>query len=94
MFDTKKSGAQAHFFIWKHFVGPSKLYVMSYVKIGRDKLKIKECKKGRVKYHKKCLYCGVKFISNRETAIYCSDKCKMAYHRKFKEALDNQHPNF
>jgi hypothetical protein len=30
----------------------------------------------------KCLYCEKEFISQRRTAKYCSDKCKLNYNRK------------
>ena len=57
---------------------------MSYVKIGKEKLKVKESDTGRVKYHKSCEWCDVRFIASRKTAKYCSNKCKQSAYRFYK----------
>jgi hypothetical protein len=49
---------------------------MAYVIIGKEKLFIKQNESGRVKYHKTCIVCGIKFISARKTAKFCSNACK------------------
>ena len=40
--------------------------------------------KARLKYEHKCPNCSKEFISNRITAIYCSDKCRIYSFKKRK----------
>lgn len=48
-------------------------------------------KKGRLKYERVCLHCSRDFISNRSTALYCSDDCRVKeYRRKKKEKEHNE----
>lgn len=44
--------------------------------------------KARLKYEHKCPNCGKEFISNRITAVYCTDKCRVyAFKKKKKKAM-------
>lgn len=60
--------------------------VKTYIKRNGKNLVIRLTKsKGRLIYEHICFHCGLDFISNRITAIYCSDKCKKAEYREKKK---------
>jgi len=64
----------------------------TYITRNKKELYVKLTKtKGRLKYERICLCCSRDFISNRSTALYCSDYCKLKeYKRKKKEKEHNE----
>jgi hypothetical protein len=49
----------------------------TYLTRNNEKLKVRPAKvKGRLIYSNTCEECGCRFISNRNTAAFCSDKCR------------------
>jgi hypothetical protein len=62
----------------------------TYFERNSKKLKVRlTTKKARLKYERKCLYCLSDFISNRKTALFCCDNCRVYYHKKKKK--DQEH---
>jgi hypothetical protein len=62
----------------------------AYLKRNQKELFIKATKsKARLIYEHKCKHCNCDFISNRKTAVYCSDSCKVSFYRKRDKILEN-----
>jgi len=54
---------------------------MGKILIGKQVLKIKNCKHDRIKRIHTCEVCNEKFYSARNTAMYCSNACKQLAYR-------------
>lgn len=57
---------------------------------------IKDTKKGgKVTYSRECLECSQLFLSNRTTALYCSNSCRAKKHRRDAKFLEKwEHEQF
>lgn len=61
-----------------------------YIKRNSKELFIKQTKsKARLIYEHKCKNCQCDFISNRKTAVYCSNACKVSFYRNRDKILAN-----
>ena len=57
------------------------------VRLNKKNYVVRLCKSGRVQHTHICLACKKEFISNRTTAKYCSDKCKVYYFRNWADLV-------
>jgi uncharacterized OB-fold protein len=61
----------------------------TYIRRNKKDLIVRPTKgKGRLIYEHTCNNCGKDFISNRRTAKYCSNSCRISWYKKNAKEFD------